>query len=326
MAVLFVLGVVLTLPMLAGVVFAVWVDSEPNASNAVGTGILAPPTSLTASDTPVGSVTLGWTPTTSTWAAGYTVQRSLTSGSGYGFLATVPGQASSAYVDVVGGSDTALIGSWATGLTHTAPAGTDRALVVIAGSEDTSTVTLGTAWKATPTSSTETPSMSHSGPNRQVIAAARLHDAATDISLLGSWGAGLSHTAGSGTDRLLVFMAGNEENPGPSPTLSGVTYGGQALTFVAGVSVGSGVDARVEIWVLDEAGIAAASGTTFIPTWSAPPHVSALLPRVLRRCRFCRPDGDERLDEQHAQPDHDGRYQHGSGRCRPHCRAGRHRW
>jgi hypothetical protein len=93
----------LALTLIVGVSLALGVDTEANAAKALSTNTLAAPSSLTASDSPPGSVTLNWTSTGSTWAGGYQVHRSVTSGSGYGFLASVPGQSSPSYVDPVGG-------------------------------------------------------------------------------------------------------------------------------------------------------------------------------------------------------------------------------
>lgn len=263
---------VVALALSAGTALALWSDTATNFGNALGTQSLDPPSGLSA----VASgddVALSWSATPDLWATGYQVWRGTSPGCCYSLHDTVPGQGSTGYTDVGANlGPPSLIGSWATGLTHTAPAGDSRALVVIAGSEeDYTTVALGTAWKATPTASTETPSMLHSGPNRQAIAAVRLHDDVSAVGLLGSWGTDLSHSAPAGSGRLLVLIVGNEENPGPSPTLSAVTYGGQAMTKVTAVSIGSGVDGRVEIWVLNEAGIAAATGSTFVPSWSSPP-------------------------------------------------------
>ena len=89
------------------------------------------------------------------------------------------------------------------------------------------------------------------------------------VVLLGSWGTGLSHTVEAGSDRLLVFVAGYES--GSSPTLSAVTYGGQALTKINDVTTGTTTIAHVEIWILDETGVAAATGSTFVPTWTSAP-------------------------------------------------------
>ena len=142
---------VIALAMLIGASLALWVDSETNAANTLGTDTLAAPTSLTASDAPPGSVTLNWTPTASTWAADYNVQRSTTSGCCYGFLAAVPGQSSSSYVDPVGGggfetvtfmtSATHVLLAEATNITIAAPAGIaldDLLLAVLVVTKDRS--------------------------------------------------------------------------------------------------------------------------------------------------------------------------------------------
>src|SRR3990172_8107240 len=91
------------------------------------------------------------------------------------------------------------------------------------------------------------------------------------VQLIGSWATGLSHAAPGGSNRALVFIAGNEHGASAA-TLSSVTFGGQPLTKVNDVTVGTTTTARVEIWILNEAGIAAASGSTFVPTWSASPN------------------------------------------------------
>ena len=91
----------------------------------------------------------------------------------------------------------------------------------------------------------------------------------TDVDLAGGWTTGLTHTVGTGSDRLLVFVAGMENNFGDRD-LTAVSYGGQAMTQ-ANESVicffGFACD-RNEVWYLDETGIQAATGTTFTPTWS----------------------------------------------------------
>ena len=141
-----------------------------------------------------------------------------------------------------------------------------------------STVTLGTAYKAA-TGSFETPSMQHSGPNRQALAAGRLtviSPAApgATVDQLGGWGTGLSHARPAGTDRMLIFMAGAED-PGGGRDLVSVSYGGQPLTLFAAVGVtSSSTEARVEIWTLDEAGIAAAADGNFAVTWDAVPSLT----------------------------------------------------
>ncbi|NNF65508.1 MAG: hypothetical protein HKN07_14795, partial [Acidimicrobiia bacterium] len=88
------------------------------------------------------------------------------------------------------------------------------------------------------------------------------------------WQSGLTHVAGAGSDRVLVFVASNEQQSASTPTLTGVTYGGQPLTPALSAQVSNGCcTALVEIWILDEAGIAAAVDTTIIPMWSSAPDV-----------------------------------------------------
>jgi hypothetical protein len=89
-------------------------------------------------------------------------------------------------------------------------------------------------------------------------------------SLLGAWATGLVHAAPVGQSRALVF-AGQME-AGGTETLTGVTYGGQAMTLVVGVGTTTASPrVTVEIWVLGEAGIAAAADGTIVPTWTAAP-------------------------------------------------------
>jgi len=85
--------------------------------------------------------------------------------------------------------------------------------------------------------------------------------------LAGSWQTGLTRTVDPGTNRALVFVVSSEDNVNADVT--GVTYGGQALTFAqeAQSSLGALVN-RVEIWYLLENEIQAAANTSFEVTWS----------------------------------------------------------
>ena len=75
--------------------------SGPVTSGSFSTGSIAPPTGLTAS---IGgtTVTLGWTPSTSTIVSGYDVLRSSTSGSGYSTVASVTPRTASTTTDAPG--------------------------------------------------------------------------------------------------------------------------------------------------------------------------------------------------------------------------------
>src|SRR5207302_4254587 len=79
-------------------------NSSASASASYATATLAAPTGLTASNGPCtatvnASVTLNWTATTSTWADGYEVLRSLLSGGPYSSVATVSGVSTTTYTD-----------------------------------------------------------------------------------------------------------------------------------------------------------------------------------------------------------------------------------
>ncbi|MGI9657545.1 MAG: hypothetical protein ACR2OD_01450, partial [Gaiellaceae bacterium] len=156
-----------------------------------------------------------------------------------------------------GFADPQLVGSWGTGLTHAAESGVDRGLVFITGNEQ--------------------------GPQ------------AGQVNLLGSWSTGLTHAAETGSDRLLVFIAGHETAtvPAPAPALASVTYGGQSLTNVNAVSAGTSITAHVEIWVLDEAGIAAASSSTLVPTWDTTPELPMYSHAFFGGVDQTTPTGDE---------------------------------
>jgi hypothetical protein len=97
--------------------------------------------------------------------------------------------------------------------------------------------------------------------------------ASSDVEIIGSWVSGTSHTEESGTDRLLVFTAHVEDND-TDMNVTSVTYGGQSMTKVVEQNVGSGYRAYVVAYVLDEDGIDAASGSSFVVTWAQTPSRS----------------------------------------------------
>jgi len=92
---------------------------------------------------------------------------------------------------------------------------------------------------------------------------------AADITPVGSWTTGLTHTVGAGTDRLLVFVTGFENDP--DTDITAVTYGSVSMTRAVEDSIETPnlFAARCEIWYLDEAGIQAASGNTFVVTYAS---------------------------------------------------------
>ncbi len=91
----------------------------------------------------------------------------------------------------------------------------------------------------------------------------------TEIEILGSWVSGTSHTKESGTNLALILIAHAEE--AGAVNLSSITYGGQPMTKVIDIAVGTSYQAYVAAYILDEAGVAAASSGTFVPTWSTTP-------------------------------------------------------
>ncbi len=91
------------------------------------------------------------------------------------------------------------------------------------------------------------------------------------LQCLTSWTTGLSHTAQAGSNRLLVFTA-HAEDDNSDMNLTSVTYGGQSMTKVIERNVGSDYRAYVVAYILDEAGITAASDSDFTVTWAQTPY------------------------------------------------------
>jgi type II secretory pathway pseudopilin PulG len=89
------------------------------------------------------------------------------------------------------------------------------------------------------------------------------------VAILGSWASGTTHAKESGTNRALIFIAHGESSS--SMNLSSVTYGGQAMTKITDWNYYAAHGrAYASAYILDEAGIAAATTSTFTPTWSYP--------------------------------------------------------
>lgn len=91
-----------------------------------------------------------------------------------------------------------------------------------------------------------------------------------EVNLLGSWVTGTSHTKEAGSNRILVVIGHAEGNTGSNPYLSTVTYGGQAMTKIAAKTQtwDAVTRAYVAVFILNEAGVAAASGSTISASWS----------------------------------------------------------
>jgi fibronectin type 3 domain-containing protein len=93
------------------------------------------------------------------------------------------------------------------------------------------------------------------------------------VGIISSWTTGTTNTAASGYNRALVFVAhAKSGSSGGTPSLTGVTYGGQAMTKIIDKLTGSGSSqAYVAAFILNDANINAAANTTFTPTWTSTP-------------------------------------------------------
>lgn len=101
-----------------------------------------------------------------------------------------------------------------------------------------------------------------------------------EVSIIGSWVTGTSHTKESGTNRALVFIAHAEDNDYPAINLTSASYGGQAMTKVVEEVVSTGwwwyqTRAYVVAYILDEEGIDNATGNSFSVSWNQTPDYVA---------------------------------------------------
>lgn len=98
----------------------------------------------------------------------------------------------------------------------------------------------------------------------------RSASAVNNVALLDAWATGLTRTVSAGTNRCLVVTYA-QENGVDSRDITALTYGGRSMTQVAEVAPGTpgGFHARLEVWILLEAELALASGTTIMPTYGA---------------------------------------------------------
>jgi hypothetical protein len=90
-----------------------------------------------------------------------------------------------------------------------------------------------------------------------------------------------AYTVGAGNNRLIVVAVSQERTP--AGTVTGITWGGQALTLARAHSGAGGLQG--EIWYLNEAGISAARGScsyNFVVTWTAGPTNEAFTAFTLK--------------------------------------------
>jgi len=97
-------------------------------------------------------------------------------------------------------------------------------------------------------------------------ASARPNIPGSEVEIIGSWSTGTSHTKENGINRALIFIAHGESTS--SMNLSSATYGGQSMQKVLDYNYNAANGyAYAAAFILDEAGISAASTNTFNPTW-----------------------------------------------------------
>jgi GH35 family endo-1,4-beta-xylanase len=113
-------------------------------------------------------------------------------------------------------------------------------------------------------------SSSHNETVFSNILSATTQPPGADIVLLGSWVSDATHAKENGYSRALILIAHEESTTG-NPALTSVTYGGQPMTKVIEVNAVTtgGFGNYVAAFILNEAGVAAATNSTFVPTWSA---------------------------------------------------------
>ncbi len=94
----------------------------------------------------------------------------------------------------------------------------------------------------------------------------------SDVAILSGWQTGLVRSAAipAGRNRLLIFSSGFENGAGVTKSLTAVSYGGQSMTraILSATGTAGGFSGSVELWYLLEAGIAAATSTSFVVTES----------------------------------------------------------
>ncbi|MBN1788167.1 MAG: agmatine deiminase family protein, partial [Sedimentisphaerales bacterium] len=215
-----------------------WRIDEKNA-NGTTTGTVWSFTTIPPDTTPPSPDPLTWASVPAATGSSTIIMTATTatdiSGVEYSFECTTDGSASS---------------GWQSSATYEASGLTPSTLYTFrVKARDLSTNYNETGWSGTASATTEAP--------------------ATDIEILGDWATGLTHAKEAGSDRALIFIANCELSAAVSLT---ATYGGQPMTKVIDVVTGtSGYRNYVAAFILDEAGIVAATNGTFVPSWSPTP-------------------------------------------------------
>ncbi len=89
----------------------------------------------------------------------------------------------------------------------------------------------------------------------------------TVVTTLNGWTAGLTKTISPGNNRMLLLIYSGEN--GTLRDITSLTYGGQSMTQIVEGGIVTSFAAKMEYWVLLESGIAAATNTSFVPTFAA---------------------------------------------------------
>ena len=89
------------------------------------------------------------------------------------------------------------------------------------------------------------------------------------VSVVGSWVTGTSHSKAAGFNRALIVFIYGENNS--TMSVSSVRYGGQTMTSVVQKSLGTTTNSYTGAFVLNEAGIAAATDGNIGVTWAKTP-------------------------------------------------------
>ncbi len=123
----------------------------------------------------------------------------------------------------------------------------------------------------------------------------------SNVGILGSWATGTSHTKETGNNRALIFIAHNAYSSGfiNPMDMNSVTYGGQPMTKIIEKNYTEddfAGRAYVVAYVLNEAGVAAATDNNFVPTWVATPSAVKYASVFLKNVEQTTPVGDRDSD------------------------------
>jgi len=91
-----------------------------------------------------------------------------------------------------------------------------------------------------------------------------------DVALLDGWQSGTNHAISGGPNRCFIVVIGLENAAG-ARDITGVTYGGVAMTQASEIGLTNAGYARIEVWYLLDAGLIASSGGTISCSISGTP-------------------------------------------------------